>query len=329
MVPANLAATSYSEPHAGWFRVLSSLAAPTFILVAGMMVAFGAISKHHRWHYFALRGALLLLTGAVVDLLIWKLTPFRSFDVLYLIGFACPLTYLFCQLHRRWQWTGVLIMVLGAPALQLAFGYAECPSDIFLWGPHKGELMAKAAHPTGVAHHLFIDGWFPLFPWMGVSFVGALIVQYFYSASGNHRLGRQVISALVLVLLGVPLWLAAPGPHYVRAGYSELFYPPVVGLVMTALGFAISALWAARWNSGRPIVAPLRWLGEAALCMYVLHFAIIAYVIEPRFPAMELTPFLVLSFVTLTGLVLVAAGLHWLKRYWPKRPYLVKFFFGG
>jgi uncharacterized membrane protein len=329
MLPANMAASSYVEPHADWFRVFSSLAAPTFILASGMMVAFGAASKRHSWEHFVLRGGLLLLTAALVDALIWKLVPFRSFDVLYLLGLACPLTYFVCRIGRRWQLAAVMIAILAAPILQKVFGYADCPSDIYLWGTNKGELMAKAIHPTGVAHHLFVDGWFPLFPWLRVSFSGVLVAQYFFLSSPNRRYPQLIVASSVLLLLGIPLWLADPGPHYVRAGYSEMFYPPTVGFIITAIGFATSALWVARWQVKSPVCVPLRWLGEASLFMYVLHFAIIAFVIAPQLSPKPLKPFLILNFSTLAVLVLVAASLHRLKRFWPNRAFLFKFFFGG
>lgn len=329
MVPANMSASSYVEPHPDWFRVLSSLAAPTFVLLAGMMVAFGTCSKRSSWQHYVLRGALLLLTAALIDVLIWKLTPFRSFDVLYLVGVSCPLTYFACRLSRRMHLGAAILVILAAPLLQYLAGYADCPSDVFLWGSRQGEMLAKPVHPTGVVHHFFIDGWFPLFPWLGISLSGALIARCFLLPSTGERRSALAVTSCVLLLLGIPLWLACPGPRYVRAGYSEMFYPPTAGFILTSIGFAMAALWLVKWVERSPVGAPLRWLGEASLFMYILHCALINFVIEPRFVSKPLGPFLILNVITLAAMVLIGAGLHRVKKSWPNRPFLFKFYCGG
>src|SRR4051812_49048639 len=92
MVPANMAASVYVEPHALWFRVASSFAAPTFVMVAGMMIVLAQNSRAKSWGYYLSRGILLVGMGAFIDVFVYKFFPFYSFDVLYLIGISCPLT---------------------------------------------------------------------------------------------------------------------------------------------------------------------------------------------------------------------------------------------
>jgi uncharacterized membrane protein len=329
MIPANMAASVYAQPHAFWFRVVGSFAAPIFVMVAGMMVVIGAHARQHEWPYYLGRGALLVATGALIDVTIYRYVPFYSFDVLYLIGIACPLAYLFARLPRIWQCMLIALVVLSTPLLQWTFGYTDYPGDFFLWGGRAGTRDMVPEQPTGLVQHLLIDGWFPIFPWLGISFAGVAAAQSFLlstTEAGNRAMG---LAAMVLVAVGVAAWLAYPGPMLERNGSSELFYPPTVGFVITACGAVLALLWTVRRAPEWPLYAPLRWLGECALLMYVLHLVIIVYVLEPLFPEKGLREFLAINFATVSALVLVAAAVRKTKQLWPDRPAALRFLFGG
>ena len=78
MVFANSAAYFIPDEVNVHFRILSSLAAPMVIFLAGVSLSFsdGAPSKK-----FLIRGGYLLITAALIDLLAWKILPFETFDV--------------------------------------------------------------------------------------------------------------------------------------------------------------------------------------------------------------------------------------------------------
>lgn len=111
--------------------------------------------------------------------------------------------------------------------------------------------------------------------------------------------------------------------------YSELFYPPTIGFVLTALGVVMALLFAVHWSSNWPIYLPFRWLGESALLMYILHLAIIAYFLEPLFEDLNLANFLTVNFVIVFVLAGIAGTVHHLKLMWPRRPYVLRFLLGG
>ncbi|MFY9269209.1 MAG: heparan-alpha-glucosaminide N-acetyltransferase domain-containing protein [Candidatus Manganitrophaceae bacterium] len=329
MLPANMAAVVYAEPHAGWFRVLSSFAAPTFVSITGMMIAFGSAANKYDWRHYFIRGLLLLGVAACVDMLIWRFIPFYSYDVLYLIGIACPLSYFFTKTGRNVQLTLLGIIFLATPLLQNIFGYTDYPSEIYLWGPDAGRFSIEARNPTPVLQHLLIDGWFPLFPWLGISFSGAFIARYFFMSDQGEAYLPIGIAAPALITTGSVVWTLYPGEHYIRAGYSEMFYPSTFGFILTSIGFLLAALRLTHWNPGAWIYAPLRWLGEASLFIYVLHYSIIHFVLESRFPDKPFFEFMVINFVTLLFLIIVAWCLHQMKQVWPCRPFLIRFLLGG
>src|SRR5262249_5822100 len=149
------------EPHPLWLRLYGSFAAPTFVFLSGMMVAFTARAHDRKWRYFLPRGAALLLTGALVVAAIWPIRPFTSADVLYLPGHATPVAPL---LLFTWQAIGVavgLLVILVAPILQSALGYTPYPTEFYL----NGRPTLVVPGQTSIIHHWLVDGYFPVFPW--------------------------------------------------------------------------------------------------------------------------------------------------------------------
>jgi uncharacterized membrane protein len=329
MVPANMAAFVYVEPHAFWFRVLSSFAAPVFIGVAGMMIVLVARSENYGVRHYLVRGALLLAVAVLVDVLIFNITPFYSFDVLYLIGIACPLTYFYARLPRIHQWSLVALIFLVTPILQWTFGYTDDPGDYVLWESESGTGRVVPENPTGLLQHLLIDGSFPVFPWLGMSFAGATTAQVFFLSARQSAPRGLSLAAVVLLIAGVMAWRVYPGPMFDRDGYSELFYPPTPGFMVTAFGAVLALLWTIHQAPNWTLYAPLRWLGECSLLMYVLHLAIIIYLLKPLFPDRQLPTFLVINFATVGSLSAIALIIREMKSAWPHRPYLARFLFGG
>src|SRR5688572_28034394 len=100
MIAANMAPYSYEEPDPLAFHLYGSLAAPMFIFLAGMMVSYTATIKAHPIQYYLKRAAATMLVPALIDSCIWDILPLVTFDVLYMIGLAMPLIFLFNKLPR-------------------------------------------------------------------------------------------------------------------------------------------------------------------------------------------------------------------------------------
>jgi uncharacterized membrane protein len=282
MVAANLAASVLIEPHPFWLRLYGSFAAPLFVLFSGMMVAFTSRTKHFELEHFMARGVLLVAVGALVDVLIWGIYPFTSVDVLYLISVSLPLAYLSLRLKTPFRWAVVVAIFFAAPLLQNLFGYTDYPTEFYLgeWGVQ----AVRVRNQTRILSHWVVDGWFPLFPWLGFSLLGVNLGETRWGGELPQPARRRLVFPLgvgVLALGGVT-WRLYPGSLLVRDGYSELFYPPTPGYVLTAIGVILLLLALVDWRPTLIAYGPLRALGEAALLMYVLHLALIEYVIANR-----------------------------------------------
>lgn len=111
MLAAHLARDVLATPHPLWLRAYGSLAAPLFITLAGMMVGRTAARKHQPASYYVKWGAMIVAVAVALDVFLWGLYPFVTFDVLYLIGFSVPLAALFTRFSPGSQ-TGILVLVL-------------------------------------------------------------------------------------------------------------------------------------------------------------------------------------------------------------------------
>ncbi|MBN1446650.1 MAG: DUF1624 domain-containing protein [Bacteroidetes bacterium] len=279
MVPANLA-PYFSEPHPMWFRILGSFAAPTFIMLsAGMVVLTG---DRHDEHYYLKRGGIIIGVGMLLDTLLWGIFPWTSFDVLYTIGLALPLIYLLRKVDSRELIYISLILFLAAYVLQMFFGYhAEALEvyfdDMFL--PTFGRLMQS----------WFIDGWFPIFPWMGYAVLGALFFRTLFredSGTSHHFLLLGVVlTAIGFALLFVPLPfirnIANGAILESRGGYSEIFYPPTFAYIFTSIGIVVLFSNLLRRTKLFGVLSVLGFFGRYSMMVYILHQVIGSLVIEP------------------------------------------------
>ena len=280
MIPANLS-PYYAEPHAMWYRAMSSLAAPMFICLSAGMVVLN--SEKHRFDYYLTRGGAVILIGVFLDILLWRILPFASVDVLYVIGLSIPLVYLV-----RKQRVGVLIaacgiLMLGGPLLQTFVGYNAKVLEI------KFGSISLPEFPRIIASW-FVDGYFPLCPWLGYAFIGAALFKCVSQAEKKSYMIVLVMSGVVLLgvgslLLFVPTSiipnLTNGGILVSREGYSEIFYPPTYGFLLFSNGTVFIQVALFR-KVGRSIVSGIPvFFGRHSMFVYILHQVLGEYGLKP------------------------------------------------
>lgn len=325
MVAANMAGPVLVEPHPFLFRLYGSFAAPLFILISGMMVALTTQTKSHNLKYFLVRGMLVIAVGALIDVLIWKIYPFTTVDVLYLIGISLPLAYLFLRLSTPSQWLIVISIFFFTPFLQNIFGYADYPAE-FLFP--SGALSISIENQTNLLNHWLVDGWFPIFPWLGFSLLGVILA--------NLRLKYKTFGGSVFFLTGIfflvsgsVIWYFYPGKLLTRAGYSEVFYPPTPGYIISAVGLIVLLFFIVDYKHSIIAYNPLQALGESALFMYILHLLLIEYIIVPIWSKENFQTFLLFYIALSFLLILIAYGLRFFKAKWRDQPFIIRFLLGG
>jgi uncharacterized membrane protein len=260
-----------------WLRVYGSFAAPTFVLLAGMMTSLS--SRPAPMNRLLKRSALLLLLAASIDLVCWGIDPFETFDVLYLLGLALPLAGLCSRLKLSAHLLIATGIVLVTPWLHRAVGY----------GPLLPEHLA---YPWPAWRRLLVDGWFPVFPWLGLALLGSVVGRL--RPLADARRPWLVPLGSGLVALGALAWWVAPPAIVTRDGYSELFYPPSPQYLAVAFGAVLLMLALFDKLEQRFSLAWLVVLGRSSLLLYVTHVALIAFVLDEWFEGQTLPAFLAL-----------------------------------
>lgn len=324
MVAADLAVSALPQPHPFWFRFYGTFAAPIFILLSGFMVSYTTERKHYPFKHFLVKGLMLITTAALLDVLVFGIYPFTTVDVLYLIAVSYPLAYFFQSLKTFPQFlllTGIFSLT---PLLQNVLGYTDYPIEIGLFS----EESEPIANQTSILNHWLVDGWFPLFPWLGFSFLGVCFAKLRSFLTSFARRDILLRGGAVFAV-GAVVWWFHPGKMLVRNGYSELFYPPTIGYLMVAIGLITMLFCLVDYNSSLTIYKPLQALGKTSLSIYILHYAIISYFIKNLLPDNNEAIFLGIYLVLIALLILVAYGLRSLKLRWRNCPYMIKFLIGG
>ncbi|MES1183543.1 MAG: heparan-alpha-glucosaminide N-acetyltransferase domain-containing protein [Myxococcales bacterium] len=289
MFAANLAGPCLRPPHPMWLRVYGSFAAPTFVLLAGMMTSLS--SKPAPLNRLLKRSALLLLLAAGIDLLCWGIDPFETFDVLYLLGLALPIAGLCSRLPLRAHLLIATGIVLLTPWLHRAVGYGPLLPD-------------RLAYPWPAWRRLLVDGWFPVFPWLGLALLGGVVGRLEPLADARRPWLVPLGGALVTV--GALAWWWAPPALVTRDGYSELFYPPSPQYLAVAFGAVLLMLALFDKLERRFSLSWLVVLGRSSLLLYVAHVALIAFVLDEWFEGQTLPAFLALYGVMALSLWSVA-----------------------
>jgi uncharacterized membrane protein len=326
MVASNLVPYALAGGSPDWFRFYGTFAAPLFVFLAGMMVRLTGQLRQRNFWYYGVRGLAVVLVGAGIDAFVWGLVPFVSMDVLYLIGLAMPLCYLLGTCSVAWRY-GVTVAIFAAmPLLQAEAGYRYLPDGFMLQaGLPLHEIISQAE----LAQGWLIDGWFPVFPWLGVAFAGYIAGEFrrTYPSFCNRKV---LVLALCSLAAGIWWWHAEPIERFAREGYPDLFYPPTLAFFCIAAGVLLLLFFIIDGNPQRRIYTPFKLYGKCSLLMYALHSILISEFFVPlgqqgiKFAFAKFY----LIYLGLTAILLcVAIGLSKLK---PKRlPAAVRFFVGG
>jgi hypothetical protein len=218
-----------------------------------------------------------------------------------------------------------LAIVVATPVLQHALGYADFPREISLAGE-----VTQAPNHISVLNHWLVDGWFPVFPWLAFSLFGAALggLRARSDSAAGFATIRGAGAAFVVLAGGIFLWWQNPGALLTRQGYTELFYPPTIGYILTAAGVALLAFSFVDLKPTLFLFGPLQALGEASLFMYILHLAVGEYVILPISGTSGLVEFLAIYAALMAVLIALAYGLRLGRAQWRSRPFLVRFLIG-
>ncbi|MSR89136.1 MAG: DUF1624 domain-containing protein [Candidatus Margulisbacteria bacterium] len=278
MILSNFTGEHLLLPHPMLLRILGSFAPPIFIVLCGFMLGLSKEKKQAGFGYFLKRSAIVVCVALGVDVLIWREIPFLSVDVLHLIGVGILFVYFFLKLPRFLQWVVVFGMLFLTPYLQPQLGFIAVPTFI--------EFACLTPLPSFqiLLNHWIVDGGFPLFPWLSCLFFGAILVplkDLYDGLKGDKKLG-VIAGVFSLFVVACMSWILNPVAQRIRDNYSELFYPPTFGFVVSMMLMVVLGVLVLEPVAHRRWFSPFRILGRHSLLLYVVHLVLIVYVMPEK-----------------------------------------------
>jgi uncharacterized membrane protein len=250
------------------FRVVLSLAAPLFIFLSGYSFALSRAGLK--------RSGYLLASALFVDVFIWKIFPFQTFDVLYLISFACFINALVKKFGAVTKVViSVAIIFIYATSFVL-LNYRFDNGEILL-SDHKS-LGALSVPFVSIRRFLF-DGWFPVFPWAALPLMGSVVAErkeflFRFMKSFFYAITSAFVAVFVIFSLTT---INTPE----REGYVELFYPPSALYGILIVGFISILLYLVDKLQYQSLFIRLFCvLGRKSLFVYILHCAVLSFIAE-------------------------------------------------
>lgn len=274
-------------------RIICSTAAPIFLFLLGYN-----FNEKTSFKKTLIRGIVLLLIGVFIDVFIFSINPFFSFDVLYLIGFSLLILGLMENISFRIRMYFLLFLVT-VTVLFHFFGFYQF--DIS--EPHLGDKFDFQQSLL----NFFFNGWFPLFPWLIFPIFGNVIRKLDKMKSFNYMwFVVLIIISWIYFIFNLP---------EIRSFSIEIFYP--AGLPYLIFGFSIIVIiWNKRFVLEGKMLIFFSELGRVSLFLYVYHLSIYQ-VLFSYLPLHNVHRLFVFCIFSLQFLVF-AYFLNWIKKRWPQ-----------
>lgn len=248
-------------------RLLFSSAAPVFIFLSGVSLRL-AQENGKEIKSLILRAFQILFFAIIIDIFIWSISPFITMDVLYLISFSLLFTIFLISFTDKIK----LIIAIGIIlSIAVTNNYYHFELNEISLGRFFSE---NSLFPS--LHHVFIDGWFPVFPWTGFTILGYLICKNRLALSkySNHML---LSGSTFIIGFSLPYSFALVDSNPFRDGYTEIFYPVTIPFLFYVIGlfFVITSLFNFNFR-GLSLVS---FLGKLSLPIYFIHIFLIKFYI--------------------------------------------------
>jgi uncharacterized membrane protein len=254
--------------HMLFLNAMGGIAAPLFVTLAGFGFVFFEGKTDYNDKKILIRGVVLLLSGYMMNMLIPSWFSGGSWYVLHMIGAA----FLLSPFLRRIPISGlialVFIAVFAAPLLQ---NLLDTP--FYLHNKRMGLYTLKGS----VFRLAFVEGHFPVFPWLGFYLSGMIAARWYK----NDKLKKIIFLALgfgslsgVLALLNLS-HVITHGPLLRFVKVLARFYPalpPMVFLLICgALLITAASLYFCDVKNKLSFNNPMIYLGHISLSILIFH----------------------------------------------------------
>jgi len=300
MIYANFAPYLLGQDPPLIFRLFSSLSAPLFIFTSGYSTMLGKSGFFSK----ITSSLLILVTASLIDIFVWGIWPFQTFDVLYVISISLVVIHILPL--KRWGWLIMaLMMLLLSFIARFYLGYRFTMEEHFVLDGYPSGLSYFSMLDSLV--RLLVDGWFPLLPWMGMAFLGRFFAQYEVLEMVKISNFKWVFpTVFILACLTIHSLPAQP----MRDGYVELFYPPTLPYLLLSLSWiGMVFLWFP--SDRRNLLLSLCTnLGRKSLFVYLFHSVIAHFILDRYVFDLSMALFLLLTTLLTMAIYLVVSTIN-------------------
>lgn len=246
------------------------LAAPLFLILAGA----GASMMHEsgkKTPEIIKRGIAIILCGYLLNLITPNWFSPGSWYVLHTIGVSMILSPLLLRLTNSRLALLLLTTILLAALLQTWLNTALSQSNYD---------MNNISQPGGIARLMFVEGHFPLFPWLGFFMAG--IIAKRLANSHNHKTILYAAASCIAISI-ILCSLYRHGYFFVTGGVLfrifiplRHFYPPLPVFIFFILGIAlflffIFAKYGSLFTGTCALSIMLKATGRSSLSWFIIH----------------------------------------------------------
>ncbi|MGC8814780.1 MAG: heparan-alpha-glucosaminide N-acetyltransferase domain-containing protein [bacterium] len=277
MILANFSPYFINEP-SFIFRLFYSIVAPIFIIFSNFTITYNYYFKKYSYFYYFKRGLYIIMWAIFVDCFIYKIFPFNSFGVLYIIGFSIIINSFFLKLSPFLIFIISNFIFILTPFLHIKLGYNKTPFEANLFDFNSFYFILK----NYSLKHFLIDGYFPIFPFLGIALTGIFFFDLYYNKREIFfKKSLFLISLLIFLFLSLKLY-NIKDMLFIRGGSAGLFYPPTIYFIYWSLSL-VFVLFYLLLNIPDSILNNNKFfifltnLGKNALFIYVFHLFFAEY----------------------------------------------------
>ncbi len=250
---------AHALPHIGMTevttveRTLSSLAAPIFLFLVGYN-----INPTNKSNYK--RGLIIIIIAMIIDVLIWNIIPFYSFDVLYIIGIFIMLSNFLNYFKSR----TLLIISILTVTISVIYNLNSFYSYTII-EPELSNISDFSIKQ--LFRNLFLDGWFPVFPWIIFPIFGFIV------RSRKIKFDSKIYFLVSILFFSFFLIYCNYEAFFLREFAVEIFYPVKIPYLIGSVSFIYILFKMIDYLNLKPLNF-ISILGKSSLFFYFFHLLI-------------------------------------------------------
>jgi uncharacterized membrane protein len=252
---------------------MGGLAAPLFVTLAGVGSSL-ALKRHCQIEcLMPLRGLIILCFGYLLNFLTPSWFSLGAWYVLHLIGFAVMISPFLQKIPSKALLVLMTVVIFSTALLQTNL---ETPLRLF------NQQMGNPINLGGFFRHMFVEGFFPIFPWIAYFMAGIVAGRWILQKKIKKISVLAAVLFSIFIILAVCFFFKLP---FTRNIYlirffvvTPSFYPsstPMILLLISLSLFFLSGVTILEAKVSYENLKFLSYLGQSSMTLLIIHVFII------------------------------------------------------